>query len=46
MKMSQPLNTVTIKSSMLVAVRAAFLSISVAIVLSYVRVGVEFMFVI
>ena len=45
MRMSQDLNSDTTKSSMLFAVRAAFLRISVAIALLCVGVGDEFMFV-
>ena len=45
MRMSQDLNNDTTKSSMLFAVRAAFLRISVAIALLCVGVSDEFMFV-
>ena len=45
-RMSQDLNNDTTKSSMLFAVRAAFLRISVAIALLCVGVVDEFMFVI
>ena len=45
MRISQDLNNDTTKSSMLFAVRAAFLRISVAIALLCVGVGDEFMFV-
>ena len=44
-RMSQDLNNDTTKSSMLFAVRAAFLRISVAIALLCVGVSDEFMFV-
>ena len=45
MRISQDLNNDTTKSSMLFAVRAAFLRISVEIALLCVVVGDEFMFV-
>ena len=44
MKMSHPLNNDNTNSSMLLAERAAFLRISVAILLLCVGVGGEFMF--